>query len=87
MGGVGKESVAVDPGLRFVLRGLECEVGVSFAGAECERVFLDAQSDSVPRKRCEFFSSPSLLVAARVDDHEPGWLWMRSKDLAAARRS
>lgn len=85
-GGVGKESVAVDRGLRFVRRGLECEVGVSCAGAEYEQVFRDAQSDSVSPEQYDLFSSPSLHVTGRVDDLEPGWLWMRSKGLAAARK-
>jgi hypothetical protein len=77
MAEVAEELLPVDLRLRFALFGLECALGVSFAGAECERVFRDAAEDQVSAKRYTFFESPCLIVSGRVDEHEPESVWVR----------
>ncbi len=79
MNPVDEEVVPIDHGLRFVLLGLECAFGVSFAAAECERVFRDAESDQVSAKQYEFYSSPSLSISGRVDEYEPEEIWISAK--------
>jgi len=56
---------------------LECALGVSFAGSECERVFRDAAEDQVSPKRYTFFESPSLRVTGRVEEYEPETVWLQ----------
>ena len=73
---VAEESLTIGIRLRFVLFGLECALGVSFAGAECERVFLDAAQDRVSSKRYTFFESLRLAVTGRVDEYEPETIWL-----------
>jgi hypothetical protein len=68
---VAEELVRIDLRLRFALFGLECALGVSFAGAECERVFHHATEDQVSAKRYAFFESARLTVTGRVDQYEP----------------
>jgi hypothetical protein len=72
-----EELLPIDLRLRFALFGLECALGVSFAGAECERVFRDAVEDQVSAKRYAFFESPRLSVTGRVDEYEPESVWVR----------
>lgn len=72
-----EEMLVIDHRLRFALFGLECALGVSFAGAECERVFRDAAEDQVSAKRYSFFESPRMSITGRVDEYEPESLWVR----------
>jgi hypothetical protein len=74
---VADERLTIDLRLRFALFGLECALGVSFDGAECERVFRDAAENQVSAKRYAFFESPRLLVTGRVDEYEPESVWVR----------
>ena len=74
---VAEELVIIDVRLRFALLGLECALGVSFAGAECERVFRDAAEDQVSAKQYTFFESPGLAVTGRVDEYEPESVWVQ----------
>ncbi len=74
---IAEELLTVDLRLRFALFGLECAFGVSFAGAECERVFGDATADQVSAKRYTFFTSPHLSVTGQVDDFEPDTIRVR----------
>jgi hypothetical protein len=74
---VAEERLPIGVRLRFVLFGLECVLGVSFAGAERERVFRDAADDQVSAKRYTFFESPRLTVRGRVDEYEPESIWVR----------
>lgn len=74
---VAEEQLPIDLRLRFALFGLECVLGVSFSGAECERVFRDAKGDQVSAKRYTFFTSPRLAVTGRVDEYEPESIWIR----------
>jgi hypothetical protein len=77
MAEVAEELPPVDLQLRFALFGLECALGVPFAGAECERVFRDAAEDQVSAKRYTFFESPHLIVSGRADEYEPESVWIR----------
>jgi hypothetical protein len=69
--------LTIDHRLQFALFGLECALGVSFAGAECLRVFRDAGEDQVSAKRYMFFESPRLIVTGRVDEYESDSIWLR----------
>jgi len=77
MADVAEELLIIDMRLRFALFGLECALGVSFAGAECERAFRDAAEDQVSAKRYTFFESPRLSVTGRVDEYEPESMWVQ----------
>jgi hypothetical protein len=77
MAEVAEELLVIDHRLRFALFGLECALGVSFAGSECERVFRDATEDQVSSKRYTFFESPRLSVTGRVNEYEPDSVWVR----------
>lgn len=77
MAEVAEELLPIDHRLQFALFGLECALGVSFAGAECLRVFRDAVEDQVSAKRYTFFESPRLAVTGRVDEYEPESIWVR----------
>jgi hypothetical protein len=48
---VAEELLHIDMRLRFALFGLECALGVSFSGTECERVFQDTNKDHVSTKQ------------------------------------
>jgi len=74
---VAEELLTIDLRLQFALFGLECALGVSFAGAERVRVFRDAAEDQVSAKRYTFFESPRLNVTGRVDEYEPESIWLR----------
>ena len=74
---VAEELLHIDMSLRFALFGLECALGVSFSGAESERVFRDTNKDHVSAKQYAFFESPWLSVTGRVDEYEPESLWVR----------
>jgi hypothetical protein len=74
---IAEELVPIGLRLRFVLFGLESALGVSFAGAECERIFLDATADQVSAKRYAIFTSPHLTVTGRVNDYEPETISLR----------
>ena len=71
--------LTIDMRLRFTLFGLECALGVSFDGGECERVFRDAAEDQVTVKCYTFFTSPRLSVTGRVDEYEPESVWLRAE--------
>ena len=71
MSEIAEELLLIDTRLRFALFGLECALGVSFLGAECERVFRDADEDHVSAKRYTFFASSRLRVTGKVDEYEP----------------
>lgn len=77
MAEVAEELLVIDHRLRFALFGLECALGVSFAGAVCELVFRDADNDQVSAKWYMFFESPHLSVTGRVDEYEPESVWVR----------
>lgn len=68
---VAKLTLPIDTELRFALFGLECALGVSFAGAECERAFRETDEDRISEKRYAFFESKRLKVSGRVDEYEP----------------
>ena len=74
---VAEELLVIDHRLRFALFGLECAFAVTFAGAECDRVFRDAALDQVTAKRYKFFESPQLSITGRVDEYEPESVWIR----------
>lgn len=77
MAEIAEELLTIDLGLRFALFGLECALDVSFDGAECERVFLDAANNQVSSKHYRFFSSSRLTVNGQVDDYEPESIRLR----------
>jgi hypothetical protein len=77
MADAAEELLTIDHRLQFALFGLECALGVSFAGAECIRVFRDAAEDQVSAKRYTFFESPQLNVTGRVDEYEAKSIWLR----------
>jgi len=77
MGEFAEEHLCIGLRLRFALFGLECALGVSFDGAECERVFRDAIEDQVSAKRYTFYESARLAVTGRVDEYEPDSLLLR----------
>ena len=72
-----EEVLTIDHRLQFALFGLECALGVSFAGAECVRVFREAAKDQVSAKRYTFFESPRLNVTGSVGEYEPESIWLR----------
>jgi hypothetical protein len=74
---VAEQLVGIDSCLRFALFGLECALNVSFAGPECEKVFVDASADHVSAKHYTFFKSSDLTVTGRVDAYEPESIWIR----------
>jgi hypothetical protein len=76
MADVAQTLLPIDLRLRFALFGLECALGVPFSGAECERVFQDAESDSAPAGSYTFFQSAHLSVTGRVEDYEPETIWV-----------
>jgi hypothetical protein len=71
VGEIVEELLPIDLKLRLALFGLECALGVSFDGVECERVFNDAATDQVAAKLYLLFDSPRLIVSGRVDEYEP----------------
>src|SRR5690348_7923701 len=77
MAEVAEELMLIDLRLRFVLFGLECVLGVTFAGDECERVFRDKAEDQVSAKRYIFFESSRLAVTGRVAEYEPESVWVQ----------
>jgi len=77
MAEVAEELLPIGVRVRFALFGLECAFGVSFSGAECERVFREANEDQVSTKRYTLFASPRLTVTGRVDEYEPDSIWLR----------
>ncbi len=77
MGEFAEEHLCIGLRLRFALFGLECALGVSFDGAECERVFRDAAEDHISAKQYTFYGSARLAVTGRVDEYEPDSLWLR----------
>ena len=83
MAEVAEELLTIDIRLRFALFGLECAFGVSFAGAECEQVFRDADDDQVSAKRYTFFESSRLSVTGRVDEYEPDSIWVQVRGYRA----
>ena len=74
---VAEEHMTIDNRLRFAFFGLEIALNVFFSGAECERVFRDAEADTVSAKQYEFFRSQRLAVTGRVDAYEPEEIWIR----------
>jgi hypothetical protein len=85
MAQVAEELLPIDVRLRFALFGLECTLGVSCAGAECERVFRDAAEDQLSAKQYMIFESPSLKVTGRVDEYEPETVWLQVSGRAGSR--
>lgn len=77
MAEVAEELLPVDATLRFALFGLECALGETFNGVECERVFRDAGEDQVSAKQYVLFESPCIVVSGRVDEYEPESIWLR----------
>ena len=77
MAEVAEELLPVDTKLRFALFGLECALGVTFNGVECERVFRDAGENQVSAKQYVLFESPRIVVSGRVDEYEPESIWLR----------
>ena len=80
-----EELLPIEARLDFVLFGLECALGVSFSGAEWERVFRDAADDQISAKHYVFFESSRLAVTGRVDDYEPESVWIQVKGISGAR--
>ena len=74
---IAEELLGIDMQLRYVLFGLECVLGVSFSGAEWERVFQDSKAEQVRAKQYLFFESPILTVTGSVDTYEPESLRLR----------
>lgn len=83
MAEVAEELLPIDTTLRFALFGLECALGVSFSGIECERVFRDAAEDQVSAKQYVLFESPRFVVSGRVDEYEPESIWLRVQGKSA----
>lgn len=79
MAEVDEELLPIDLRLRFALFASECALDVSFAGAECERVFRDGAEDQVSAKQYTFFESPCLVVTGRVNEYEPESVWIRAE--------
>lgn len=74
---VAEQLLTIDLRLRFALFGLECALGVTFSGVECERVFRDAAADQVSAKKYVFHESSNLVVTGRVEEYEPDSVWLR----------
>ena len=77
MAEVAEELLPIDTKLRFALFGLECALGVTFNGVECERVFRDATENQVSAKQYVLFESPRIVVSGRVDEYEHASIWLR----------
>jgi len=77
MAEVAEEFLPIDTTLRFALFGLECALGISFNGVECERIFREAVEDQVSAKNYLLFESRRLVVSGRVDEYEPESIWLR----------
>ena len=77
MSEITEERLPIGLRLRFALFGLECALGVSFNGVECERVFRDAAEDQVSAKHYLLFEAQHLVVSAFVDEYEPESIWLR----------
>lgn len=77
MAEVAEELLPINTTLRFALFGLECAIGISFNGVECERIFREAAENQVTAKQYVLFESRRLIVEGRVDEYEPESIWLR----------
>lgn len=77
MAEVAEELLPIDTTLRFALFGLECALGISFNGVECERIFREAAENQVSAKQYVLLESRRLIVSGRVDEYESESIWIR----------
>lgn len=72
-----EELLVIDDSLRFVLFDLECLLNVELHPGEVERILTEAQADAVSAKQYTLWNSGGLSVTGRVEEYEPGTLWLR----------
>ena len=68
--------VAIDDQLRFVLFGLECVLDAEFNVGIVEKIFSDSKDDQVSAKYYVLWTAKRQSVTARVDEYEPGDIWL-----------
>lgn len=70
------ELLDINERLRQCLSKLELLLGVPLDPSEIERVYSDSITDQVSEKHYCFCESSRIQVRGRVDEHEPGDIWL-----------
>ena len=71
-----KVLVIIGAEFRFAIAEIARVLRCSIAQSEIERVFSDKQNDQVSVKYYEFLSSSCVRVTGKVDEYEPGTIWL-----------
>jgi hypothetical protein len=70
------ELLSVNDTLRYVLYGVSVVLGIDMRASEIERLFEASASGDSTAQSYEFHRSLRVLVTGRVDEYEPGDVWL-----------
>jgi len=70
------ELLSIDDTLRYALYGVSVVLGIDMRASEIERLYAASASGNSTAQSYEFHRSPRVLVTGRVDEYEPGDVWL-----------